>query len=169
MKIATFTYSLFISFFPQEVLNEPEAMGTILEPDPLPFTFETIGWKILAVLLVLIFLITLYNQIKLYKKNEYRRVAIKKLEVIESSKAQNQINNLNIILKQVAITSFGREQAAELFGDDWLAFLDTKSKKSQFVKYSVHFSDAIYKNKEVDEITLKEIYKTTKNWIKTHA
>lgn len=174
MKIATFTYSIFIMFmslFPQETINEPESIGDILEPDPLPFTFETVGWKFLAVLLFIVFIVVLYKQVKLYVKNSYRRVAIKKIALIknDNSKSHNQINNLNIVLKQVAIATYGRENVAELYGNDWFLFLDSKSKKSNFVKNEKYFTDAIYKNKDVDSTILKEIYKTTVNWINTHA
>ncbi|MFD1293743.1 DUF4381 domain-containing protein [Lutibacter holmesii] len=172
MKIGVLTYLKFLilsSFSFQQDVSSSEPVGTILEPDPLPFTFETIGWKVLAVLLLIVLVFTLYKQFKLYKKNTYRRVAIKKIEAIESSTAQNEINNLNIVLKQVAITTFGRENVANLFGNEWLVFLDSKSKKGEFLKYEVDFFDAIYKNKKVNKSTLKEICKTSKNWIKTHA
>jgi len=174
MKIVTFidaTFMIFISSFPQEESDKREVIGNILEPDPLPFTFETIGWKILAVVLLVIALLAFFKWLKLYQKNKYRRVSIKKLQFIESGNTQSQykINQLNIILKQVAIVTFGREKVAELYGDDWLLFLDSKYKKSEFVNYSSNFSDAIYYNKEVDESTLKSIYITTKTWINEHS
>lgn len=174
MKIVTFidtTFMMFISFLPQDEMNKPEAIGGILEPDPLPFTFETIGWKILAVVLIVLTIMAFFKWLKLYQKNKYRRAAIKKLQFIESGNTQSQykINQLNIILKQVAIVTFGRENVAELYGDDWLLFLDSKYKKSGFVNYSANFSDAIYFNKEVDESSLNSIYKTTKTWINEHS
>ena len=174
MKITSLIYSFHVvvaSFFQQAENSEPALVGDILEPDPIPFTFETIGWKILGVVLVLIAIFGFYKWLKLYKKNAYRREALKQISLVEvgSLTSQEQLNQLNIILKQVAILAFGREQVAELFGENWLLFLDSKNKKSEFIKYVTSFEDAIYSNKEIDNITLQSIYKTTKSWINGHS
>lgn len=174
MKITSLICSFYIvslSFFQQEENNELALVGDILEPDPLPFTFETIGWKILGVVSLIVAIVLFYKWLKLYQKNEYRREAIQKLKLIEIQNAESQykINQLNVILKQVAIVTFGREQVAQLYGNDWFLFLDSKNKKSEFTKYSVNFSDAIYSDKEVDETTLKSIFKITKTWINEHS
>lgn len=156
-------------FFQQE--NQIVDIGPILEPDPVLFTFETIGWKIVGIVLLIVAIVLFYKWLKLYQKNKYRREAVQKLKLIETQKAESQykINQLNIILKQVAIITFGREKVAQLYGNDWFVFLDSKNKKSEFAKYSVNFSDAIYNDKEVDETTLKSIYKITKTWINEHS
>lgn len=175
MKITDLIYSfhlLSVSFFQQEEeSSNPEIVGDILEPDPLPFTFETIGWKVLAVVVIVITVIAFFKWLKLYQKNKYRRESIKKMQFIKSQNAQSQykINQLNIILKQVAIVTFGRTEVAELYGDEWYSFLDSKYKKSEFVNYSSNFNDAIYNNKEVDESTLQSIYIITKTWINEHS
>jgi len=174
MKITNIFHSFFVvaaSFFQQEGNSQPEMVGGILEPDPLPFTFETIGWKILGVVLLLVASIAFYNWLQLYWKNAYKRAAIRKLQLIKAEDAQSphKINQLNIVLKQVAIVTFGREQVAGLYGNDWFLFLDSKSKKTEFVNYSNNFSDAIYSDKEVDDATLKTIFKLTKTWINGHS
>ena len=174
MKIGYFMYSFYLvtlSLFQQDENSDPALVGDILEPDPLPFTFETIGWKIVGTVLLIVAIVLFYKWLKLYQKNKYRRGAVQKLKLIETQDTESQykINQLNIILKQVAIITFGREQVAQLYGNDWFAFLDSKIKKSEFAKYSMNFSDAIYKNKEVDETTLKSIYKITKTWINEHS
>lgn len=174
MKIAAFTYNILllaVALFQQEEKNPPEIIGDILEPDPLPFTFETIGWKILGVLLLIVAIVLFYKWIKLYITNKYRREAIDQLQLIEAQETENQnkINQLNIILKQVAIITFGRQQVAQLYGEDWLLFLDSKYKKGEFLKYANNFSDALYNNKTVDQATLNSIVKLTKTWIREHS
>jgi len=174
MKIGYFIYSFYLvtlSFFQQDENSDPALVGDILEPNRLPFTFETIGWKILGVVMLILVVVLFYKWLKLYQTSKYRRAAIKKLQLIESQNAESQykINQLNIILKQVAMVTFGREQVANLYGNDWFLFLDSKNKKSEFAKYSSNFSDAIYSDKQVDETTLKSIYKTTKTWINEHS
>ena len=87
MRLVAFLFSVFIL---QADLDQPEELGNILEPDPLTFTFETIGWKILALLLFIGAIVVLYRQLKLYRKNTYRREAIKKMQVIETENASSQ-------------------------------------------------------------------------------
>lgn len=168
MKLAAFLFSV---FFLQEDLSQPEGLGNILEPDPIAFTFETIGWKVLAVSLFIGAIVVLYRQLKLYRKNTYRREAIKKMQVIETENAssQSKLNHLNIILKQVAISAFGREQVAALYGDAWFSFLDSKHKNSDFAKYANTFKNAQYSDEEVDNDTLDLISGITKKWINQHA
>lgn len=168
MSILTF---LFLAFFFQEDKPRPEELGNILEPEPLTFTFETIGWKILAILLFIGAITVLYRKLKLYNKNKYRREAIKKLKLaeVENASSQSKINHLNIILKQVAMISFGREQVAALYGDAWFSFLDSKQKDSAFEKYSNTFKNALYDDVEVDHDTLEAISGITKKWINQHA
>jgi hypothetical protein len=172
MKIAYFIYSIYAFFvFQQQVDGIPQLADDILEPEPLPFTFETLGWKILGVLLLIIAVVLFYKWFKNFRKNKYRREAIKKIQLIETENSNNQskINHVNIILKQVAMASFGREQVAQLYGNEWFSFLDSKSKKSDFTKYSKNITDAIYNSTAIDDNTLRTIYKLTKAWIHEHS
>ena len=155
----------------QENVAQPDDLGNILEPDPLVFTFETIGWKILAVLLFMGATLILFRRLKLYRKNKYRREAIEKLKLVkeENVTSQQKINHLNVILKQVAIIAFGREQVAALYGDEWFSFLDSKHKNSDFSKYANSFKNALYNGEGVDQQTLEAISGITKKWINQHA
>lgn len=168
MNIKLLFISLLI-YFQQE--TDTIDIGPILEPDPVLFSFETVGWLILVVLLLIVFLIVLVKQFKLYKKNTYRREAIKRLIVIQSEDAQNhfQINQLNILLKQVAINTFGREKVATLYGKEWFEFLESTSKNTKFTSYLAVFSNAIYESKDANEKDFNTIIQLTKTWIKTHA
>ena len=168
MKLLAF---LFLADIFQQDNSPPEELGNILEPDPLVFTFETIGWKILAIFLFIGAIAILFRKLQLYNKNKYRREAIKKLELaeVENASSQSKINHLNIILKQVAMISFGREQVAALYGDAWFSFLDSKQKGSAFEKYSNAFKNALYDDIEVDNDTLETISGITKKWINQHA
>lgn len=168
MNIKLLFISLLI-YFQQE--TDTIDIGPILEPDPVLFSFETVGWLILVVLLLIVFLIVLVKQFKLYKKNTYRREAIKRLKLLKNQEGQNhfQINQLNILLKQVAINTFGREKVATLYGKEWFEFLESTSKNTKFTSYLAVFSNAIYESKDANEKDFNTIIQLTKTWIKTHA
>ena len=61
--------------FVQGLTLKQDVMGGILEPEPLPFSFDTLGWKILGALILIGLCIILIRQIKRYQKNTYRREA----------------------------------------------------------------------------------------------
>ena len=61
--------------------NELE-LRSIIEPDPIAFTFDTLGWKIILALFILLSLFLAYKLLIKYKKNQYRRDAVKEIEAI---------------------------------------------------------------------------------------
>lgn len=147
------------------------AIGPILEPNPVIFTFETIGWAILAVMLFLILVVLLFKQYRKYFKNKYRRDALQKLHSLVSNKEQNfvQINKILVLLKQVAIITFGREKVAVIYGDEWYSFLESTCENTKFTNYSTVFSNAVYESENATSNDFETIVQLTKNWIKKHA
>jgi hypothetical protein len=56
-----------------------EQYGQLIEPSPVSFTFGAPGWYVLAVLLLLTFLGFAWFLFRRYKKELYRRQAVKEL------------------------------------------------------------------------------------------
>ncbi len=148
--------------------NDALKLAPIKEPAPILFAFETVGWKILAIVIFILLLIFLYKWIQHYKKNTYRRVAIKRLSTINAN-SNKSINESAIILKTVAITAYGRENVAALYGTEWLLFLESKGKNTLFTKYTTSFLAAQNSNPNIDISIKNEILTLTKKWIQTHA
>ncbi|MCK5816357.1 MAG: DUF4381 domain-containing protein [Flavobacteriaceae bacterium] len=158
---------LFINLilFPQ---NEELKLAPIKEPEPIYFSFETIGWKIMAIIAFFLMIIFTYKWMQHYKKNAYRRVAINQLSSINIESNKN-INKIAILLKSVAITAYGRKEVAALYGDEWLLFLESKGQNTSFTKYSEPFLAIQNNNQNINTATKKEILSLTKKWIQTHA
>ncbi|MEL4308197.1 DUF4381 domain-containing protein [Joostella sp. CR20] len=135
----------------------------IYEPQPIPFTFETVGWKILAALILLGILIAGYLFIRNYIKNAYRREAIKKLSEVTA------VSEVLVILKMVALQTFGREEVGRLYGKSWLEFLDKTGKDVQFIPLEADIQNSVYKNEELDAQVKQQILTNSKKWIKSHA
>lgn len=142
-------------------------LGNLHEPAPVPFTFDTIGWPILAGLLVVfIFFITIF-QIRKYIRNHYRREALRMLEDIHSG--DQDFSKTFIVLKQVAIHVFGRKEVGDLFGKEWLSFLEKTGKDVQLVTYELPIMNILYKNEMPASDVKDKIIDNAKKWIKTHA
>lgn len=138
----------------------------LYEPEPVPFTFETIGWPILAAVLVILSGVIIFFQIRKYIRNRYRREA---LEILKQNDIHNNFNQVFIVLKSVAIHAFGREKVASLHGNSWLDFLEQTGKKVHFQSHSNEIETLLYQQKQPEDNIKTEILDNAKQWIKTHA
>lgn len=103
-----------------------EEFGTILEPDPVAFTFDAPGWTYLMFLLVIILVGIGLRWIYMYRRHAYRRKAIDQLGKL------NDIGQVNVVLKSLVIRSFQRDEVAGLHGAPWVEFLLSRLKNHSF-------------------------------------
>ena len=148
-------------------------LGPLYEPDAVRFSFDTPAWYVLSIFLLLVAILLFFKWLKRYRKNAYRREALKTLSEIEqNSQSHNEANLLNdilVLLKLVAIEAFGRQQVAQLYGNDWLEFLDSKGKNTTFTYYKQHIGNTLYNAIPVDLKESKALIDLSKQWIVTHA
>jgi len=141
-------------------------LAPLQEPDPVGFSFETIGWKILALLLFLIASWLLLAFINRYRKNKYRRDALNQLN---NTPAEERLALGLVLLKSTAIAVYGREQVASLTGAAWLEFLDLKTRgKSNFSEYHRQLGGYIFDGQLPSEADRKKIVEQIQNWISSH-
>lgn len=136
----------------------------LYEPPPVPFTFEAVGWSILAGVIGVILLVWCMISIYKYIKNRYRREAVAKVRQLESDP-----NGVLVILKQVAIYKYGREEVASLSGVKWLQFLDKTGSDVQFSKEATSICNMLYAQESVEIATARFISQNTIKWIQSHA
>ena len=148
-------------------------LGPLYEPDAVRFSFETAGWYLVAGLLLIVAVLIFFRWLKYYRKNGYRRDALQTIARIEQNyHSHNDVNLLNdilVLLKLVAIEAFGRQQVAQLYGNDWLEFLESKGKNTPFTDYKQHISNTLYEPISVDPKEAKALIEISKQWISTHA
>ncbi len=148
------------------VMAQNLSLAPLQEPDPVPFTFETIGWKVLAAVLIVMAAATIIALIRHYRKNRYRRQALSELNQLTSAE---QLGHGLITLKRTAISIYGREQVASLTGAPWYAFLDEKTKgKTRLSSYEAQLSAYVFEEKVPAESDRKAIIEQIENWIKNH-
>ena len=149
-------------------------LGAILEPEPISFSFNTIGWKILLVLLIFLIIYVGYRIFVTYRNNKYKRNAVAEIEALVKNNEQplnSFITSVLIILKQTALQSYTRVEVASLQGDEWLSFLDEKVPGSNFIAYKTAITDAIYSKTLLTkaDFNKEEFSQLTIKWIKKHA
>lgn len=153
-------------------MTVPE-LGPLYEPEAVGFSFHSPGWYILAAFLLLFALYHFIKWLKTYIKNAYRREALKNLLVIEAGLGQKEnetsLRSTLVLLKNVAMQTFGREYVAALYGKDWLIFLEEKGSDTPFQKYASSISAALYRSEKPKAEQVKEIIALSKRWIRNHA
>lgn len=163
-----------IALLVQEAGNDktPE-IGGLFEPEPVTFSFDRPGWYIVVLLLLLLAVVLIIKWRDHRIKNAYRRNAIKAIKNMEQQMVQNPGSNFiskdMAIVRMAAMQAFGRRQVASLSGSEWLRFLESKGKNTQFTAYGDIIQDAVYQDKPADMENTAAIIELSKKWIKTHA
>ncbi|MEK6479167.1 DUF4381 domain-containing protein [Catalinimonas sp. 4WD22] len=142
-------------------------LGALYEPPPVAFSFEPIGWSILAGIIVLAILLMAFFLIRNYIKNHYRREALHALEDMQNN--GTAFTQIFVLLKQVALKTFGREKVGRLYGKEWLQFLEKTGKDVKMLAYEKQFEDVLYKGKRLSESQQNELLFNARKWIKTHG
>ena len=158
----------------QEGVAQAVDLEPLYEPEPVPFSFDTPAWYVVGGLVVLALLLGAYRFYANYKRKAYRRQALTKMDTLQEHLVDGQylagLLQLKIILKQVAITSYGRVKAASLYGEEWLRFLEGTGKNTAFMPYRDLFLNSDTEIQEaVPAKQLKGLLEVSKRWIKTHA
>ena len=153
-------------------MTVPE-LGPLYEPEAVGFSFQSPGWYFLGGVIILLALYISIKWLRKYLKNAYRRDALKHLSAIETRLGEQEeavcLRSTLVLLKNVAMQAFGRENVAALYGKDWLLFLEEKGKDTAFRKYSSPISASLYRLEKPQTEQLREIIDLSKKWIKTHA
>jgi len=147
------------------------SIGQLIEPDPIRYSFNTPGWYVVLGLFFLIAIIIGIFQYRKYKKNAYRREAVRKIESIAQQKSEKLVYEINSLLKSIAIQLFGRKKVAALFGTEWFGFLQSKLKTKPVLTEQnfEEFTKAMYtKDVQIKEDTVKELVEFAINWVKNH-
>jgi len=153
-----------------EIGVNTSTLGQLIEPDPVPYSFNTPGWHAVLILLLIIFVVITFIQYRKYRKNAYRREALQKLEQIENS-GHSVVYAINLLLKTMAIQLFGRKTVANLHGPSWFFFLASKLKKHPgLTDQSIdEYTLALYNEQfELGEKKRKELVAFARLWILKH-
>lgn len=157
----------------QEIQAETIELEPLFEPNPVGFTFDTPAWQVLGMCLLAGVIFIIFQQYRRYSKNKYRREAIKALGEVEATLGDSQLdlslNKVRIVLKQVAIFTFGRPKVAPLYGEDWIKFLESTGKNTSFSKYEGLLKSTVIETQETTNTRMKELITLSKKWIRTHA
>jgi len=146
------------------------ALKPLREPELIGWWPLAPGWWILIALLVLLIVFLIFKSVQYFRSTAYRRDALKELDTLHQqyqAAADDQafLNEVNVLLKRVALQAYPREVVAASHSKAWSEFLNAQLNAAPF--FAATFSDAIYAptGTSLDAATLKN---TAAHWIAKH-
>lgn len=143
-------------------------------PEPVPYVPRTIGWAVIAALLLLALVFVCWRTVRHRRLNAYRREALAELDRIDASARHDasSISTVPALLKRTAIAATSREAVASLSGDEWLRFLDRTMKGEAFQKGAGRWLPLLaYADSSPPELSADEqraLIELARRWIRTH-
>ncbi|WP_299593865.1 DUF4381 domain-containing protein [uncultured Microbulbifer sp.] len=104
-----------------------EQLKDIHEPAQIGWWPLAPGWWILAGVIIILLFAASWLLLRAHKKrlrNRYRAEGVRLLNALDLD-APRVVEEINILLKRVAVVTFGRDTCAPLTGQRWIQFLES--------------------------------------------
>jgi hypothetical protein len=142
-------------------------------PEPISGWPPAPGWWLVGIFALLIIFIASRWLIAYYQKNAYRRAAQAQLNSLTKGHgAQDDCasyaSNINMLLKQVAVTSYQRTEVASLSGKEWLEFLDETGNTKNFSQGPGQYLETAQYQQDAS-FDLAALTQCCRQWINKHA
>jgi uncharacterized membrane protein len=146
----------------------------VILPESISLIPQTIGWKIVGVLLIAYILWRSFLAWRLWQKNWYRREGLQVLAKIKSvvdGGKTNAVSQLPALLKSVALQAYPRGEVAQLSGQLWLDFLDSKlvDKKFNAANALLMVAYSPMDGWQLSAEDVQTLFLSCENWISSHA
>ena len=128
------------------------------------------GWWIVAgILIALIFAIAmLLLRIHLRRrKNLYRSEGIRLLNAVDLQ-APRAVEEINTLLKRVAVATFGRRRCAALTGKGWIEFLQQTSDSAMPEPAQRALLESLYRREAPAETDIGALQNYAIEWVRSH-
>ncbi len=133
------------------------------------------GWAALAIAFGLALLIWLIRSLRRYRRNAYRREALRLLDVAAEDIRNSPISEAGLqevaeLLKRTALSAWPREKVASLSGPDFARFLTQSAPNMDEQALATLLDDLEYRAS--DPVTPhpddRQIIETARDWIENH-
>ena len=153
-----------------------EQLHDIQLPEPIGWWPLAFSWWILIFSVTSILIGMLWYYLDLKRRNAYRVTALKKLQQIQQQpdlNNQQKIERINRLLKQVAITTYGRREVAPLYDRQWVEFLSSTSSyiaqpQDLLQTIQLAYRDMNPQTEATSQAALDSLVAYAQKWIKGH-
>lgn len=144
-------------------------IGQLIEPTPVGFSFDAPGWYVLIAGAILLVITILLFQWRKYVKNKFRRDALVFIQNLEDQikNPGELVNEVNILMKRMAIRFSPREKVAFIPDESWRIFLNQSAKREVFTPAAIEVLKEVYSG-TIPADRVKDFVARSKKWIKIH-
>jgi len=144
------------------------ALGDPISPNPVTFSFDAIGWTILAYGLILTILLLAIIKVRIYRRNAYRRNAIGLITGYRGG-LRDKAKYSNQILRRVALAVLPRTDVSKPL-KEFLQVLNNRLSKPVFEERDIHLFETLNYGDEgsLNDTDLEAHLVKVEYWIKHH-
>jgi hypothetical protein len=142
----------------------------VVPPGPIDWLPQTLGWQIVAIGAAAFTARFFFRTFRKWYQNRYRREAVERLQKIrQSSGGDQQLMELNRLLKLTALLAYSRETVAKLSGTPWTDFLNDQCAVPVFTDSQMSLlASGSYRPMEIDQAALDGLCEASEQWIEEH-
>lgn len=151
----------------QELLNQ---LKDIHEPAAIGWWPPAVGWWILTGVFIVLIFAAVLAALRIRKKrlaNQYRSEGVHLLQAIDLNDPQ-AIEKINILLKRVAVVTFGRNTCAALTGESWINFIESSIDSPMPLPAKHALLDNLYSASTPAPEDLNSLLQFSINWVRNH-
>jgi len=139
-------------------------------PESISWLPQTLGWKILLSILVAFVALKIFRLYKNYVKNAYRREAIKWLSKHNANLIHDNLADIAVLIRKVALHAYPRVEISRLSGNDWDKWLDKECSLTSFSQNCPSYLHNIsYQNNlSLSEQQITQLIGQVTLWVKHH-
>ena len=141
-------------------------------PEPASYLPQTVGWYVLLGVALCGFAWLAFTAFRKWQANRYRRIALEQLQQIRQASEidSSVLTELPKLIKRTSLGFSPRTAVADLYGSDWLAFLDRTYAGSGFsegpgrILPKLAYSSALH----IADSDRQELFALLELWIRKH-
>lgn len=120
-------------------------------------------WLCIAAAVITLLVLIVKTRQHLIQQNARKEA----LRLLKSLNKPEQLNEINLLLRQTAMTYFSRQHVASLTGEQWLSFLDHQlaEKHRGFVALSGDWQQGLFSSRVVEQHAFNTCYQQAKLWL----
>lgn len=165
-------------------LTLPQGLAPLILPEPISYWPLAIGWWLLG----LLFASLLVASYTLYQRQQHRQTTaptaldaqhslklstLQQLQLLAPPVANlstaQWLQQLNQLLKRVAMTRYAEQQPHTLTGRDWLAFLDSRCPSAGLTRWMILVEGPYKANCQLSLSAQQALYQSVTHWINKHV